>query len=146
VHGFSSNTRAEVSYYPLLDFGAALSRRSRMALSAAPGRHSTRMGAALRHATAHLARETSELKAILLITDGAPSDIDVHEPHYLVEDARHAVLAARAASVQVHGLAVGRQADFDARRIFGWRGHHIVDEPASLPARLCGVYRWLAVT
>ena len=143
VHGFSSNTRAEVSYYRLLDFGAALSAQARLTLSTAPGRHSTRMGAALRHATAHLAHEASDLKAILLLTDGAPSDIDVHEPRYLVEDARHAVLAARAAGVQVHGLAVDRQADTYARRIFGWRAHHIVDDPLSLPARLCGVYRWL---
>ncbi|RZL08407.1 MAG: VWA domain-containing protein [Rubrivivax sp.] len=143
VHGFSSNTRAEVSYYPLLDFGMALSAPARMRLATAPGRHSTRIGAALRHATAHLARETNELKAILLITDGAPSDIDVHEPRYLVEDAHHAVLAARAAGVQVHGLAVDRQADADVRRIFGWRGHHLVDDPTSLPARLCGIYRRL---
>ncbi len=143
VHGFSSNTRAEVSYYPLLGFGAALNTQVRLTLSTAPGRHSTRMGAALRHATAHLAHEASDLKAILLLTDGAPSDIDVHEPRYLVEDARHAVLAARAAGVQVHGLAVDRQADTYARRIFGWRAHHIVDDPSSLPTRLCGVYRWL---
>ena len=79
----------------------------RLTLSTAPGRHSTRMGAALRHATAHLAHEASDLKAILLLTDGAPSDIDVHEPRYLVEDARHAVLAARAAGAAWLAPAMG---------------------------------------
>ena len=143
IHGFSSNTRAEVSYYRLLDFGQALDEPARAMLSSAPARHSTRMGAALRHAAASLAHEPHALKAILLLTDGAPSDIDVHESRYLVEDARHAVLQARAAGVQVHGLAVDREADAYARRIFGWRGYHIVDDPMSLPMRLCGLYRWL---
>ncbi len=144
VHGFSSDTRAEVSYYRLLDFGTALDGPARAAVAWAPGRHSTRLGAALRHATSCLADEVSDLKAIVVLTDGAPSDIDVHEPRYLVEDARQAVLAARAAGVQVHCVAVDRQADTYVRRIFGWRHHHIVDNPLTLSNRLCGLYRWLA--
>lgn len=143
VHGFSSNTRAEVSYYRLLAFGAPLDASAHHLLSLAPGRHSTRMGAALRHATASLADEPNDLKAIVVLTDGAPSDIDVHEPRYLVEDARHAVHAARAAGVQVHCLAVDHQAGTCVRRIFGWRNHHIVDKPMALPTRLCGLYRGL---
>lgn len=143
VHGFSSNTRAEVSYYRLVDFGAPLDAAAHAVLSSAPARHSTRLGAALRHATASLLEEANDLKAILVLTDGAPSDIDVHTPNHLVEDARHAIHQARAAGVQVHGLVVDRQADTYARRIFGWRHHHIVDNAVSLPTRLCGLYRWL---
>ena len=144
VHGFSSNTRAEVSHYRLIDFGMPIDAASRTLLSSAPGRHSTRLGAALRHATTLLADETTDLKAILVLTDGAPSDIDVHRPQHLVEDARHAVHAARAAGVQVHGLVVDRQADTCAHRIFGGRHHQIVDQASALPQRLCGLYRWLA--
>ena len=143
VHGFSSNTRAEVSYYRLIDFGAPIDGAARTVLSSAPGRHSTRLGAALRHATASLAEESNDLKAILVLTDGAPSDIDVHTPHHLVEDARHAIHAARSAGVQVHGLVVDRHAETYARRIFGWRHFHIVENALSLPTRLCGLYRWL---
>lgn len=142
LHGFSSNTRDAVSYYRLLSSGQAVDATVRALVSSAPGRHSTRLGAALRHATASLADDPRERKAILVLTDGAPSDIDVHEPRYLVEDARHAALAARAAGVQVHGLVVDRQADVYARRIFGWRNHHLVEDALTLPARLCGWYRW----
>ncbi|CAH0348059.1 nitric oxide reductase activation protein NorD [Aquabacterium sp. CECT 9606] len=144
VHGFSSNTRAEVSYYRLVDFGAPLDGAAHAVLSSAPARHSTRLGAALRHATASLLEEANDLKAILVLTDGAPSDIDVHTPHHLIEDARHAIHQARAAGVPVHGLVVDRQADTYVRRIFGWRHHHIVDNAMTLPTRLCGLYRWLA--
>lgn len=143
VHGFSSNTRAEVSYYRLLDFGAPLDAAAHMVLASAPARHSTRLGAALRHATACLLEEANDLKAILVLTDGAPSDIDVHAPQHLVEDARHAIHEARTGGVQVHGLVVDRQADTYARRIFGWLRYHVVDQPWALPNRLCGLYRWL---
>ena len=143
VHGFSSSTRLEVSYYRLIDFGTPIDGAARAVLSSAPGRHSTRLGAALRHATASLAEEANDLKAILVLTDGAPSDIDVHTPHHLVEDARHAIIEARSAGVQVHGLVVDRHADTYAHRIFGWRNYHVVENALTLPTRLCGLYRWL---
>lgn len=143
VHGFSSNTRAEVSYYRLIDFGTPIDGAARTVLASAPGRHSTRLGAALRHATASLAEESSDLKAILVLTDGAPSDIDVHTPQHLVEDARHAIHQAHSAGVQVHGLVVDRHADTCARRMFGWRNHQIVSDALTLPTRLCGLYGWL---
>ena len=66
---------------------------------------STCIGAALRHATRCLLAEPAGLRAIVLITDGAPSDIDVFDARYLTEDARAAVLAARL-GVQCHGLVV----------------------------------------
>ncbi|RZL00761.1 MAG: VWA domain-containing protein [Rubrivivax sp.] len=144
VHGFSSNGRAQVNYDRLVDFGAPIDAAARAVLSSAPGRHSTRLGAALRHATAHLAGEGSGLKAILVLTDGAPSDIDVHTPHHLVEDARHAIHEARSAGVQVHGLVVNPQADVCSRRIFGWRRGHTVADALTLPARLFSLYRGLA--
>ena len=100
------------------------------------GRYSTRMGAALRHATTLLQHEPPAQRAILLVTDGAPSDIDVHEPQYLTEDARAAVLEARNAGVQTHCIAVDAGDDSYVRRIFGWRNFSMVQDAQSLPAQL----------
>ena len=144
IHGFSSNTRAQVDYYRLLEFGAPLDARAEAMISAAPGRHSTRMGAALRHAARTLSREPSQHRVVLLVTDGAPSDIDVHDPVHLVEDARAAVHEARAAGFQVHCLAVDAAADAYVRRIFGWGHFDIVDDPHALPATLCRLYARLS--
>ena len=136
IHGFSSNTRAEVYYYRLLDFGQPLDAASRATIGAVQGRYSTRMGAALRHATSHLHGEPAGQRAILLVTDGAPSDIDVHDPGYLVEDARQAVAEAREAGVHTACIAVDGAADAYVRRIFGWRNHGIADDVRTLPQRL----------
>lgn len=140
IHGFSSNTRAEVSYYRLLEFGAGLQGAARARLASVPGRHSTRIGAALRHATTHLQTEANHHRAILLITDGAPSDVDVFEPDYLIEDARAAVLQARQAGVRTFCIAVDKGAAGYVRRIFGWRDHCIAENAQGLPVQLQKAY------
>ena len=81
---------------------------------------------------------------VLLVTDGAPSDVDAHDPNHLIEDARAAVLEARAEGQQVHCLAVDSAADAYVRRIFGWGHFDIVDDPHALPATLCRLYARLS--
>lgn len=140
IHGFHSDGRERVSYYRLMDFGEALDDRAEALIAQAPARYSTRMGAALRHASHCLQQETAERRALLLVTDGAPSDIDVHRPAYLVEDARAAVFAARRSGLKIHALAVDTSAGNYIHRIFGSQGYGIVDRPAVLPARLRDAY------
>jgi nitric oxide reductase activation protein len=60
---------------------------------------STRMGAALRHAMAQLPVRSRSL--ILLLTDGEPHDVDIHDPRYLTEDLAHALADARRAGIAV---------------------------------------------
>src|SRR5256885_10791810 len=79
IHAFSSNTRAEVRYLRLLDFGQPFAAAAAARLQALQGRHSTRLGAALRHASSLLAAEPAGQRHLLVITDGAPADIDVQD-------------------------------------------------------------------
>jgi Mg-chelatase subunit ChlD len=136
IHAFSSNTRAEVNYYRLLDFGQAHSSATAAMIQAVRGRYSTRMGAALRHASSLLRNEPDGQRSLLVVTDGAPHDIDVHDKRYLIEDARHAVQEAKRAGVRVCCLAVDAQADAYVRQIFGWRGYDIADDAVQLLPRL----------
>lgn len=144
IHGFSSNTRAEVYYYRLLESGRPLDVPARAMIGAVRGRYSTRMGAALRHAAALMREEPPGQRAVLLVTDGAPSDIDVHDPRYLIEDARQAVAEAHEAGVRAACIAVDGAADAYVRRIFGWRNYCIADDARSLPARLARMSARLA--
>lgn len=145
VHGFSSNTRAEVNYYRLLEFGAPLDPNATRKIRSAPGRYSTRMGAAMRHATTRLAHERADHRVILLITDGAPSDVDVYEPQYLIEDACAAAHEARRSGVQTYCVAMDPQADPYVRKIFGWNNYRIVDDPGRLSTQLSMLYARLAI-
>jgi len=146
IHGFSSNTRAEVNYYRLLDAATPLDARAVGRVRSVSGRYSTRMGAALRHATAHMAHEPGDHRSILLVTDGAPSDVDVFEADYLIEDARVAVLDARRLGIQAYCVVLDPKADAYAHRIFGWRNYRIVDDPRLLPVHLSELYARLSAS
>lgn len=146
IHGFSSNTREAVNYYRLVDFGAALDATAVATIRSAQGRYSTRIGAALRHAMVCLADEPLAQRAIVLVTDGAPSDIDVFGAGYLVEDARAAVCEGRRLGTQTFCVALDAQADAYVRRIFGWNNYRIVDEPGRLPAHLSTFYDRIATS
>jgi nitric oxide reductase NorD protein len=136
IHGFTSNGRDEVNYLHIKDFDEAFETPQKLCLREQTGRLSTRMGAALRHAATCLADERAEMKAILLLTDGAPSDIDVTDERYLVEDARHAVSMLSLRGMRTFCLTLDKHADPYVRRIFGARNYQIFDDENALPNKI----------
>ena len=131
VHGFASNGRHEVNYERVKDFDEPFEGPQQERLTSLTSRLSTRMGAALRHATAALVNEHADHKVILVLTDGEPSDIDVMEEDYLVEDAREAVASAAANKVRTFCLTLDKRADRYVRRIFGIRNYLITERAAT---------------
>ncbi len=131
VHGFASNGRHEVHYQRIKDFDEPFGAEPQARLAQLGCGLSTRMGAALRHASAALAGQQADHRVILMLTDGEPSDVDVFEDDYLVEDARHAVTSAAARGIRTFCLTLDRHADGYVRRIFGARNYLIADRAAA---------------
>jgi nitric oxide reductase activation protein len=119
VHGFHSHTRGDVGYYRLLDFGQPLDAAALQRIASVRASLSTRTGAALRHATACLAHERSRQRSILLVSDGAPSDVDVFASGQLAQDAAHAMHEARRRGITVRCLAIGTEAGRALRHMAG---------------------------
>ncbi len=119
LHGFASNGRHDVRYLRIKDFDEPFGEAQRRKLQAQQGAFSTRMGAALRHAATQFDDENSEAKVLMLVTDGEPSDIDVHDASHLIEDARHAVSGLAARGILPFCFALDREAGRYARKIFG---------------------------
>lgn len=143
IHGFNSDTRERVRYVKFKDFvepmDAAVTARLRTMTSA----HSTRLGAALRHAGTYLRRRRSFRRVLLILTDGEPSDIDIQDPRYLVEDARQAVLAMRGIGIDVFAFGLG-QGSFQALdRIVGHKRSLRVPRIDALPRRVMQLYAQL---
>jgi uncharacterized protein YegL len=113
------------------------------ALATLRGGGSTRLGAALRHAL-HL----SELDArqhpgwrrvVVVLSDGEPHDIDVHDPDYLNADLQRAAREARALGVAVRAL-VFEPGDAGALGAALGRGNvRTCKTKASLPLALKGL-------
>lgn len=144
IHGFCSDGRHEVRYSRFKDFAEPWGPLPKARLAGAEGQLSTRMGAALRHATAHLAGVRATRRLLLVITDGEPADIDVRDPHYLRADTRRAVEEARNQGVVPFCLTLDPRADAYAQRIFGARNVLVLDRVERLPERLPGLYAALA--
>ncbi|MHB1669607.1 nitric oxide reductase activation protein NorD [Thiomonas sp.] len=144
IHGFCSNTRAEVNYYKLLDFGVPLDGEAIARVGFVAGRYSTRIGAAVRHATACLAEETADSRAILVVTDGAPSDVDIFDEKYLVFDARAAVQQARKSGINVYAVVVDPQAESYVETIFGYGNYRILRTAMSLLTDVVEIYARLS--
>ena len=103
----------------------------------------TRLGGAIRHATAALCRENARHRLMLVLSDGKPNDVDEYEGRYGVEDSRQAVVEARLQGLSTFCLTVDREAPVYLPRIFGPAGYAVVRQPQRLPAVLVDVVRQL---
>jgi len=144
IAGFCSDGRNDVRFYEVKDFGQEFDLDCRRRLGGLRGMLSTRLGAALRHSGARLARQRSERRLVLVVTDGEPSDIDVADQRYLVEDARHAVHELNHAGIDVFGVALGSEGRSSLPRMFSRRGYLAIDGIEQLPLRLTKIYHRLA--
>jgi nitric oxide reductase activation protein len=109
VKAFASNTRHQVRVQCIKNFDdRADSAITRARLAGVHAEWSTRMGAALRHACAELRGHPRA--HVLLLSDGQPHDIDVHDTRYLTADLQRAVQEARRAGIAVSCLNVLGQA------------------------------------
>jgi nitric oxide reductase NorD protein len=99
----------------------------------------TRLGAAIRHVTAALARQTAGHRMLLILSDGRPHDIDKYQEPYGVEDTRQAVFEARASGVFPYCLTVDADAAEYLPRLFGPVGHTVLRQPEHLPKALISV-------
>jgi nitric oxide reductase NorD protein len=98
--------------------------------------HYTRAGAALRHATAQLMRESAHHRLLLLLSDGKPNDIDEYEGRYGTEDMQRAVTEARLQGISTFCLTIDRQASAYLPHIFGARGYALLPRPELLATAL----------
>ena len=139
VLAFSGSGRHDVQVDTVKSFAdhdpAAVRRR----MSALVALRNTRLGAALRHATALLNAQRAERRLLLLLSDGQPNDVGGYQGPYGVGDSRRAVLEARACGVHPFCLTVDREEHEYLPQLFGASGYRILREPKQLPAALLQV-------
>ena len=140
VRAFCSNRRADVRYYRIKDFASSYATQAQRRLAGLTGQFSTRMGAALRHAGAELGACATYRRLLLIITDGEPSDVDVVDRRYLVEDARRAVQTLAHDGIDVFCIGLDGGGESYLHRIFGARNVLHVDRLEGLPERLATLY------
>lgn len=140
IAAFCSDGREDVRYMRVKDFDRPFDRFAVARLAGLSGDYSTRLGAVVRHAGGDLRRQRNYRRLLLIVTDGEPSDIDVDDRRYLVEDARMAVHELSREGIDTFCVALDSQADSYAQRIFGPRGAIRIDSIERLDKLLPAIY------
>lgn len=141
---FSSNTRDDIGYQRIKDFAGRYDTAAEGRLAGLQSRHSTRLGAVIRHAGKDLKRQPNYRRLLLIITDGEPHDIDVDDRRYLVEDARAAVHRLRNDGIDVFSIILDSDAESYATRIFRCQNCVQLKSIETLPEKLPGLLLRLA--
>ena len=135
IAGFHSNTRHDVRYLHIKGYGEHFNDDVKARLAAMEAGYSTRMGAAMRHAAHYLGARPADKKLMLILTDGMPSDVDVHDERLLIEDARQAVKELDQQGIFPYCINLDPKADEYVGDIFG-RQYTVIDRIERLPERL----------
>jgi nitric oxide reductase NorD protein len=141
---FTSRRRSWVRLETVKAFGEPMSGTVERRVGALKPGYYTRIGAAVRHASAELARQPQRKKLLLVLTDGKPNDVDHYEGRFAVEDTRKSVQEARRLGIAVFGVTVDATAQSYFPTLFGRSGYAIVGNIRRLPAALPAIYRQVA--
>ncbi len=145
IHGFCSKSRHDVEYFRFKNFDQPYDDVPKTKIAGMTGQRFTRMGAAIRHAAHHLNQQKSRKKLLMMITDGAPADIDVHDRQYLRYDAKIAVKEATRSGIHTYCIGLDPKADEYISRIFGAKNYMVVDHVKNLPEKMLLIYAALTL-
>jgi nitric oxide reductase NorD protein len=136
---FSGAGRHGVQVCTIKDFAERDLAHARRRIAALAPHDNTRLGAAVRHATAMLNAQPVQRRVLLVLSDGQPNDVDWYQGAYAVEDSRRAILDARASGVHTFCLTVEQEEMDYLPHLFGPTGYRVLSRPEQLPEALLGV-------
>ena len=139
IAGFSGTGRHSVDYFRIKGFDEPLAEPVKARLSALSPQRSTRMGAAIRHATARIAPVASRVRLLIIVSDGFPNDLG-YKADYAIADTRRAVQEARAKGIHVKAITVNIGSDPRLDDLYGRVHHHVIGDVRELPDKLVRLY------
>ncbi|MGA6925358.1 MAG: VWA domain-containing protein, partial [Desulfosarcina sp.] len=139
IAGFSGTGPLGVDFYRIKDLDTPVDDAVKARIAAMAPQRSTRMGAAIRHATALMSPIDARVRLIIVLGDGFPNDLD-YKGAYAVEDTRRAVMEARTAAIHLKAITVNAADNRQLDRLYGRTHHCLIGDVRDLPDRLVRVY------
>ncbi len=143
INGFTSEGRRNVKFYVVKDFDEKYDDAVKRRIGGINYQNNTRLGAAIRHASAKLAKQDARTRLLIVLSDGRPYDHDYGDARYAREDTREALRQAKAEGITPFCITIDRESEAELRDLYGEVGYTIIDDVLSLPERLPGIYRRL---
>lgn len=136
VLAFSGEGPARVTIREVKAFHEAYGIEVAQRIAALEPEFYTRAGAAIRHATSLLMKQTAKHRLLLLLSDGKPNDQDEYDGRYGAEDMRQSVTEARLQGIFPFCLTIDRQAANYLPQVFGANHYALLPKPELLPTVL----------
>lgn len=143
INGFTSEGRRNVKFYVVKDFDEKYSDEVKQRIGGITFQNNTRLGAAIRHATAKLAKQEARTRLLIVLSDGRPYDHDYGDARYAREDTREALKQAKNQGITPFCITIDRESEAELKDLYGDVGYTIIDDVLSLPERMPGIYRRL---
>ncbi|HJU92785.1 MAG TPA: VWA domain-containing protein [Pyrinomonadaceae bacterium] len=143
INGFTSEGRRNVKFYVVKDFDEKYNDEVKRRIGGINYQNNTRLGAAIRHATAKLAKQDARTRLLIVLSDGRPYDHDYGDARYAREDTREALRQAKNEGITPFCITIDRESEAELKDLYGEVGYTIIDDVLSLPERLPGIYRRL---
>ncbi len=143
INGFTSEGRRNVKFYVVKDFDEKYSDEVKQRIGGITFQNNTRLGAAIRHATAKLVKQEARTRLLIVLSDGRPYDHDYGDARYAREDTREALRQAKNQGITPFCITIDRESEAELRDLYGEIGYTIIDDVLSLPERMPGIYRRL---
>jgi nitric oxide reductase NorD protein len=143
INGFTSEGRRNVKFYVVKDFAETYSDEVKRRIGGINYQNNTRLGAAIRHATAKLTKQEARTRLLIVLSDGRPYDHDYGDARYARDDTREALKQAKIQGITPFCITIDRESEAELRDLYGEIGYTIIDDVLSLPERLPGIYRRL---
>lgn len=140
VYGFSGKTRKGCRFFRIKGFTESYNDGVRKRIGGLIPYSYTRMGPAVRHASAILAKEQARTRLLFILSDGKPNDVDVYEGRYGIEDTRMAIKEAEGEGIVPFCLTVDTGAGDYLPRLFGHGNYAVVPGVDMLAKKLPSLY------
>ena len=100
---------------------------------------STRMGAAIRHATKELEKIPAKVRLIITISDGFPNDVG-YKQSYAIADTRKAVFETFAMNIYFKAIIVNIAGNPKLDDLYGRLHYNVISDIRELPDKLLRIY------
>lgn len=138
--GFSSRKRDPVRIHILKSFEEPYNAAVRGRISVIKPGYYTRLGAAIRYATAKLSDVGQSRRLMLILSDGKPNDLDQYEGRYGIEDTRQAIHEAKQCGLQPFCVTIDQKGSQYLPYLFGTNDYAIIHNPLHMPRLLPRLY------
>jgi hypothetical protein len=137
VFGFSGQGRDNVELYTIKDFCDPYSDLMKARIGGIRPKQSTRMGPVIRHASQKLKHHESDLRLLILLSDGYPQDLDYGEDRqsneYALNDTMIALIEAENEGIQPFCITVDQSGNDYLRKMCDPGSYLVIKDIYSLP-------------